>query len=303
MKSVICAIVKNEQLFIREWVEHNLNIGFDKIYIYEDYGSDSHYKELADYIKADKVELTAIEGSGLGFTKAGVGGADVSTQGQLYRWFLNKCKTGEIEADWLALIDVDEFIFFEKGWDLNKLEAEFEDTPGVILCWILYGANGHIKRPEGKVVDNYTSHLPLGTLIDREYVWTSTKCLINIKNNQGYGSFHRITGCIRTNKMGNSTSPLCFEKAWINHYFTKSFEDYCVRMFSRGNMQNNYRSFDSFFRVNPDLLPHREELLKSVRHIHCCATMWISKELKLISGGNEKRLKKLNQKYVMNNIS
>ena len=79
MKSIICAIVKDEQLFIREWVEWNLAKGFDAIYIYEDYGSKSHKEYLKDYIKKGKVFLTAIEGSGLGFTKRGVGGADASS--------------------------------------------------------------------------------------------------------------------------------------------------------------------------------------------------------------------------------
>ena len=299
MKSIICAIVKDEQLFIREWVEWNLAKGFDAIYIYEDYGSKSHKEYLKDYIKKGKVFLTAIEGSGLGFTKRGVGGADASTQGQLYRWFLNKCKNKEIETDWLAFFDVDEFIDFEEGWDLNRLEEEFDDTPGILLSWVLYGANGHINRPKEGVVKSYTSHLPLGSIMPRERSWTSLKSLINIKNNEGYGtSFHRIAGCIKTDKIGTSKGPLCFEKAWINHYYTKSFEDYCNRMFSRGNMQNNFRDFDQFFYFNPELLPQKIEMLESVRYKHCASTMWISREEKLISGGNLWIIENLSKKLV-----
>jgi hypothetical protein len=46
MKSIICAIIKDEQRFIKEWVEYYLSIGFDKLYIFEDYGSTSHKKIL-----------------------------------------------------------------------------------------------------------------------------------------------------------------------------------------------------------------------------------------------------------------
>jgi len=42
MRTAIVAIVKNEHRFIKEWVDYHLALGFDDIYIYEDYRSDSH---------------------------------------------------------------------------------------------------------------------------------------------------------------------------------------------------------------------------------------------------------------------
>jgi hypothetical protein len=63
MTSVICAIVKNEQRFIKEWVEHNLKIGFDKLYIFEDFGSKSHKEQLSDLIEEGKVDLVSLQES------------------------------------------------------------------------------------------------------------------------------------------------------------------------------------------------------------------------------------------------
>ena len=45
MKTAICAIVKDEHLYLTEWIEHHLNLGFNEIHIFEDKGSKSH-KEL-----------------------------------------------------------------------------------------------------------------------------------------------------------------------------------------------------------------------------------------------------------------
>ena len=53
--SVICAIVKNEQRFIREWAEYYLSIGFDKLYIFEDFDSRSHKDIISDLISDGKL--------------------------------------------------------------------------------------------------------------------------------------------------------------------------------------------------------------------------------------------------------
>jgi len=44
----ICAIIKNENLFLREWIEYHTSIGFDTICLYEDYDSLSH-KNITSY--------------------------------------------------------------------------------------------------------------------------------------------------------------------------------------------------------------------------------------------------------------
>ena len=41
-KTAICAILKNEHQYLDEWIRHHLDIGFDEIYLYEDFGSKSH---------------------------------------------------------------------------------------------------------------------------------------------------------------------------------------------------------------------------------------------------------------------
>lgn len=57
--------------------------------------------------------------------------------------------------DWCAFIDVDEFITFDKDYNLKKLLTEFNSYPGVYLFWKTYGAAGHIKKPKGIVRDAY----------------------------------------------------------------------------------------------------------------------------------------------------
>jgi len=88
---------------------------------------------------------------------------------------------------------------FDNGWDLNKLEEEFKDEPGILLAWKLYGANGHIRRPEGKVVDNYTTHMPEGTILDGKIYNWAVKSLVNIAKCDGMKNIHEFNGCVFTN--------------------------------------------------------------------------------------------------------
>ena len=62
MNYAICVIIKDEHPYLAEWIEYNLKLGFNHIYIFEDYGSKSH-KEITD--KYDKVTLSNLKDFGI----------------------------------------------------------------------------------------------------------------------------------------------------------------------------------------------------------------------------------------------
>ena len=45
------------------------------------------------------------------------------------------------DNDWMAFIDVDEYIRFDDDYNLEKLCNEFNDKGGFYLKWKMYGAN------------------------------------------------------------------------------------------------------------------------------------------------------------------
>lgn len=290
MISIVCAIVKNEQRFIKEWAEHYLRIGFAKLFIFEDFGSDSHYEQLKELIDKKKVELTNLQTSNIipHYEK----GTEV--QYNLYNYFLDRCRKERI-ADWCGFFDIDEFMMFEDGWNLNKIENEFLDKGGILLSWKNYGANGHIKRPEGNIVNNYTSYT-LQNISDSDEF--NVKSLVNVHRCGKQRRIHAFEGCCYTDGKSLQEGKKVYCRAWINHYFTKSWEDYLDRIFRRGNMHNNYRCLDLFFKCSPEFQKDKEAMIMSQRKKACASTMWISHEYKLISGGNEDRLAELTKKYV-----
>lgn len=49
MKTAICAIIKDEHLYLKEWIDYHLSIGFDSIYLFEDKDSKSHEDIVEGY--------------------------------------------------------------------------------------------------------------------------------------------------------------------------------------------------------------------------------------------------------------
>jgi hypothetical protein len=47
MRTAICTCIKDENDYLKEWIDWNLKAGFDHIYLYEDNGSKSH-KSITD---------------------------------------------------------------------------------------------------------------------------------------------------------------------------------------------------------------------------------------------------------------
>lgn len=93
MRLCILAIFKNERHIINEWVDHHISVGFDHIYLMDNMSTDNYEIDpaLAPYVTIKK------------YPKG---------QKTLYRECLPLVKTN---ADWIAVIDLDEFIYSKEG--------------------------------------------------------------------------------------------------------------------------------------------------------------------------------------------
>lgn len=234
MKFAICVIIKDERDYLDEWLTWHFNIGFDAIHLYEDYGSESH-KDIID--KYPNAFLHSFEECNH------VSGHKQETM--MYH-FIKKYKG---VYDWCAFIDIDEFIEFEEGYNLEKLCGEFGKYNGIMLTQKMYGFNGHIKKPQGMVQENFKKdphpyfaawrHCRMKTIVNMN------KDNIVVKN-----APHRVRGAVFTDFSNNLKWEDCYEKAWYNHYFTKSYEEWCNRFAKRGDVVPGNRKFYEFYYVN-----------------------------------------------------
>lgn len=278
METAICAIIKNEHRFLEEWVEWHLNIGFDVIHLFEDKGSENHEDICSKY---DNVYLRRYEDDAEVQSLLEAQGSS-TRQLVLYDWFAREYAD---TYNWVAFIDLDEFVVFSNEYNLEKLCEEFEPYPAVLLNWRIMGANGHVHRAES-VVNAYTKEAVM--LENFECIWWH-KSVVNLKRYKGLDNLHRAVGAVNTCHEDNHLQ-LCYDKAWLNHYFTKSWEDWCDRIFKRGGTLATHRTLADFFECNADMLPMKDELISSVAERIPKGTYWLDKKEKIIAGGNIKKI-------------
>ena len=107
MKTALCAIGKNENDYILEFVEWYYNLGFTKLFLYDNNDVDGERFEdvIGDYISNGFVEIIDYRGKKV-------------CQLEAY----NECyKAHNSEYDWMAFFDCDEFLVLRDSSNISDL--------------------------------------------------------------------------------------------------------------------------------------------------------------------------------------
>lgn len=234
MIKYICAIIKDEHNYIEEWLDYHFSIGFDKVYLFED-GGESHLEIIKKY--GDKVIHTTLLDSV---------SRSHSRQYEVYKKAFDIVKG---KCDWCAFIDIDEFITLAPKYEGNieNFLKEYEDYPCVHLAWKNFGANGRLEPCEkGKTIETYTE--PIKMRLD---CFSCVKSIVNAKHKDArITNVHHMRHSVNTD-FGEQERPL-YNKAWINHYYTRSLTDWVAKV-KRGQLFSNVYDIKRFFRYNPDM--------------------------------------------------
>ncbi len=115
--ATICAIAKDEDFFIKEWVEYHLLIGFEHIYIYDNNSSVPISNTLSDYV--DSCLVTVIDFP-----------LDMDQQRKAYMDGLQKYGS---ECKWMAVIDIDEFIVPKQENDIRDILDRYVGYGGLAI--------------------------------------------------------------------------------------------------------------------------------------------------------------------------
>lgn len=285
LKIAVCTCIKDETSYLKEWIDWHLDLGVDHIFLFEDDGSESHKPITNLYpntvtlypISIVKNEPKTIEGRQMQSVEYSI------------KHFVN--------YDWLAFIDADEFIELEKPYSLKSLLQEYKDYPGIYLSWKMYNANKRIDKPLGGVIESYPNpdlETDYSLFLGRPYLH---KSIVNRKFNPEFYNIHSVVGGINM-EGGFIGLPNIFKKAWIRHYFTKSWEEWVYRIMKRGDLCNGNRRLHLFFKANPDLKEFRPQLISKVVHMRPKNDTCLWLDVDFIYGGNVTKIKELNKSLI-----
>ena len=272
--SCILTVIKNEHEYLDEWIKYHLNLGIEHIFILEDIDSLSH-KEICDKY-ADKVTLKNVfdvyknEKHKQEILQIKLEKRVNPQRVHIYMGLLYIKEN--YDYDWCFVIDNDEFITFEKPDDtLKNILHQFEKYDVFVLQWKCYGANGLANKPDYTnkgVLDIYTKPAE-GKVTNSPVFWT--KCCYNIKTFEKKffcGQHQPSDECENWCKTDMHKHRLkeVFDKIYIRHYITRSWEEYSWKMNHRGYLAGWSRNIDLFFSINPDMKNKRNELIKTLNN-------------------------------------
>lgn len=231
----VCAIAKNEGQYFREWIEWHRKMGVDKFYIYDNDSTDDTREVLAPYIESGLVEYTPFPG--------------LSRQLAAYDDCLERHR---LDARWIAVIDIDEFIVPLKDASIPEFLRRFEDFSAVEINWLIFGSSGKKKQEPGGVMERFTRHSLPNHKLNRH-----VKSIINprrVYNMIGCHEAARIDG----DAADSHGTPLrrSFrdrepqqDVIRINHYAVKSYEEFTAKRArgrARGNVKHRIRGLEYF---------------------------------------------------------
>ena len=250
----VCAIVRQEERYIREFIDHHKALGVSKFFIYDNGHGDepSPAEVMQDYIDSGLVEVISWRD-------------DKKAQCPAY----TDCykKHGD-EYAWIGFLDIDEQVEFKNSKEtLPKYLAcmAAENAEVVLLNWRTMTDSGLTHYDPRPMKERFTEVMPL----DRHVKYNQPendhmKAFVRGGlNGVVFNSPHTPTSpqlrCVNGNgepcKQG-ALVPYVHDCVWINHYHTKTAEEFMQKLrrgFTIGeHYDENYRrhAVEYFFKIN-----------------------------------------------------
>ena len=262
----LCAIAKNENLYIREWVEWYKNIGISKIFLYDNNDiNGEHFEEVInDYIINGFVEIINVRGIHKSLDKKYAEHSKYhGTQQDCFEeCFINN----KNNYDWMLFCDIDEFLTCDNlNLYLNKhLKI---NTDIILLNWIIYGDNEELIYSNKSLKNRFKYKSEL-----RQY--TQVKSFINCKTDKKMlqidAHLALFENAIYRDSEFNIITPaykkqIILGNCYIKHYLTKSCEEWILRKYHNTSATGkDYfnkaidKRIKEFFTFNTDTIEKRK---------------------------------------------
>lgn len=252
MRVVLCALAKNEHLYINDFVNHYLKIGVDKIYIYD---NDDYDKPKIEHCIQNKEKVCFINIRGIKHEKL---------QQHIYTNFYQT-----MSFDWCIFCDIDEYLFGVDDIHEFLSDKKFDKYDQIRIKWKLFGDDDLITRDMSKPVYEVFSHEVTSSLnrnlIDKGNLEIQGKSivrgnLINVKiTSPHFASIglreNILSSCLPSGKPCNSKVAIIEdysqETVFFHHYMTKSLSEFINQKLNRNDaVYNTKLTINYFWRIN-----------------------------------------------------
>ena len=248
----LCAIVRNENRYLREWIEWHKGLGIERFFIYDNgHGNDENPRDVI----GDDPQVVIFDWRD----------RDGNTQCEAY----DECyREHGSEFAWIGFIDIDEFVRSEMPLPdvLDTLQADV-----VAFSWRMMTDNGLVHYDDRPVQERFTQpaeDLKPETQFVKSFVRGGIEGLSFDKD--PHMPHHPALEVVNPD---GGNAPQCSvgtgsrEVAWIDHHFTKTAEEFAQKV-SRSwpaihderIIEKEKNAANHFFRFN-ERTPEKEAIL------------------------------------------
>ncbi len=267
-------IIKDEAVYIKEWIDYHLLVGIDHFYVYNNDSSDNLTEILKPYVADGLVTYHSIAGR--------------CAQCAAYNDALGRYR---FDCRYMICFDVDEFIYPKNDRRLIEFVDEIFDSDEnigeIVIHWQVFGSNNldEAKLEQG-VLDRFTRRAAENNPWNRFFkaivnprrvkfypdphyaICFGQKKIVDARCDEVRMSMRENTLKIITNANTNTTELIA-----LNHYVVKSREEY-ERKIARGDAfyasnprnEENFRKFDLNDVFDDGIIKYRDELMSSERY-------------------------------------
>lgn len=237
----VCCIARLEGRYIKEFVDHYLGLGFNKVIVCDNnHSGEDDLDVLDEYVNNGQVIIEDYRNQVKVQMKAYT---------DVYRKYGNEC-------DWMLFSDIDEFLILEKHKTIQEFIEDKKDYDCILINWMCMTDNNQIHYEEKPLMERFTE--PCDKNLCVQYSWAENmhvKSLIKggLNNVCFYGNPHTTSTPLKCcNADGIQCSnmpwqPITWDSAYLKHFTTKSLEEYCENKLKKGTADRDYNCFKSTY--------------------------------------------------------
>lgn len=224
-------IVRDENDYLEEWIRYHIEeLGFEHFYIYDNESAVPvrKYLEKADFPHLDKVTVINWPTS-------------ENSQQDSHNDFLEKYS---LETKWFLAADPDEYVVAGSR-TLKEILQENGQYSTIQCLWKCFNANGHRTKSDEPDMLRFTEEAEWDYGVNKGKYFAQSNRVESFRN---YIPKARPgTDCLdyRDEKIKDFFR--------LNHYYTRSFEEWIQKMARGTAVPYARRNFREFFELNPDM--------------------------------------------------
>ena len=232
LKVAICVIAKQENIYIKEFINYYLNLGIKTIFLYDNNDLDGeNFEDILDLeIKNGLVIIINYRG----FIKPQKKAFDDCYLNNKYNF------------DWIGFYDVDEYLYIENYTNINQFLSlsKFKNCSSILINWKNYGDNDYIRYKPKPIQNRFIIPFNFKNGIDYGiYLYSAAKSIIRGGLNITWEHFpHFLNSSNICYPNGTFViqplSPPQYSSAYLKHYITKSTEEYVIKLI-KGTVNSN----------------------------------------------------------------